>query len=101
MGDKTPIRRDENLLVKAKAIFGEDLVTDAFVCTWFVEGVCKPTEVTIRLNCEMHRSKELDSKRLSYDAQRIRLVFCNGKVVDFDNSEWASISNPDGESYEA
>jgi len=96
MSDKTPIRRDPNLLAKAKKVFGDDLVTDAFVCTFQYK------DESIRLDEGMHKSPELDLRNeLSYDTQTIRLVFCNGRTVDFDNSEWASMHNPFGESYEA
>lgn len=98
MSEKIPIRKDANLLVKAKAIFGDDLVTGAFVCTWEESDARK---VSARLNGERHHSPELDSRGLSYDSQHIRLIFCNGRTVDFENSEWASISTPNGDSYEA
>jgi hypothetical protein len=37
MNEHTIIRKDENLLRLAKEVFGDDLVTDAFITTWFCD----------------------------------------------------------------
>jgi hypothetical protein len=94
------IRRDANLLAKAKAVFGDDLVTDAFVCTCGLKGVSDPEE-SMRLSEDMHAPPDIDSREISYDGQHIRLIFCNGRAVDFMNSEQGIIGIPYGESYEA
>ena len=97
MGSKTAMRRDENLLKKARAVFGDDLISDAFVCIIDYGGTAE--EINRNLSAEMHKEDSLDERGLSYNASEIRLVFCNGNVVSFENSEWATMRNPTDESY--
>jgi len=99
MDEKTAIRRDENLLAKAKAVFGDDLVADAFVCVLHYGS--EESVLATRLRDAMHKSPDINDRGLVHDAERIRLVFCNGRTVEFENSEWASMRNPTSESYEA
>ena len=81
---------DHNLRLKAQAIFGEDLVTKAFVCTWASER-CSEGEINKRLGKEAHINSDLEGGCLEYDTQTIRLQFNTGRVVEFRNSEWASM----------
>lgn len=91
MNYKIAILKDLNLLIKAKQVFGADFVLDAYVCVLdFNTGL---EDITRELNHKLHTSCELNEGDILYDAQHIRLVFCNGKVVDFRNSEWASMGN--------
>lgn len=82
---------DSNLLIKAKAVFREDLVTKAFVCTWASDG-CSQPEIDSRLAGEAHVNADPEELGcLEYDAQTIRLQFNTGRLVEFRNSEWASM----------
>lgn len=98
--EKTAMRRDENLLKKAQAVFGEDLVVNAHVCTWGY-GYSPKKELRERLDEVMHKSAELTGRGISYDSETIRLTFSNGRTVEFTNSEWASMRIPGDEGYEA
>lgn len=98
--EKTAMRRDENLLKKAQAVFGEDLVVNAFVCTWAMD-FSSAEEVKARLDSAKHSSADLSDRGISYDSETIRLVFSNGRTVEFTNSEWASMSIPGDAGYEA
>ena len=68
------ITRDKTLLKNAIGLFG-DIVVDAFVE-------------------KFHRSKPDSPTRIRFGGETIRLVFNNGKVVEFESSEWASMSTP-------
>jgi hypothetical protein len=93
------MRSSELLLSAAKQLFGEDIVTHAWICAWFpkfedhsdVSGRIYSAETS----CSFDPSIPNDS--LSYDGQMIVFEFSNGKRVVFGNSEWAAISpfNPD------
>lgn len=96
----TAVRRDENLLKKAQAIFGAELVTNAFVTVtpYYRES---DAGIKARLNCKAHESAELDSDGgFSYDSEAIILEFSNGRRVEFQNSEWGGMC-PAGETFEA
>ena len=100
--NKIPIRRDENLLKMAQRVFGEDIVKDAYVCSWFIVGSTPPGTEVVRLNKEMYKPADFEEGAgISFDMKHIRLALCSGQVVDFKSSEWASMANPIDESYEA
>ena len=80
--------KSKSLLKQAKSIFGE-LVVEAYVSHYEYD-----------LKRLQNISKELgkfntESGYLRYDGETIVLKFTNGKLVQFHNSEWASISSID------
>lgn len=79
---------DKNLLAKAKAVFGDDLVTNAFVCIYEYSPTTQE-ETAARFAKELHSSGELEDGALNFDSQTIRIQFRTGRVVEFSNSEWA------------
>jgi hypothetical protein len=80
---------DKNLLLKAKDIFGHDLIVNAFVYINFYQWDLEHQETKI----SKHMQSEYDGKceQIDYDGNDIKLIFSNGKMVGFSNSEWASI----------
>lgn len=94
MTEKIAIRADAALLSKAKRIFGDDLITGAWVTTWDYD---KPGEIAERLTAAAFVDD--GENELRYDAQTIILEFSNGVRVEFENSEWASMSRFTEESY--
>jgi hypothetical protein len=98
--EKTAMRRDENLLKKAQVVFGEDLVVNAFVCTWS-KDYSTSEEVSSRLDFASKACEGGATTECPYDGATIRLVFSNGRTVEFTNSEWASMRLAEDDGYEA
>jgi len=98
MYDRTAIRRDTNLLKKAQAVFGYDLVIDAFICALPCQSERHARDLLAAMR---HTSAEVIDGGFTYDGEVIRLVFSNGRTVEFSNSEWAYIGNPSDTVYVA
>lgn len=98
MAGKTAIRADAILLRKCQVIFGEGLVRAAYVTTYDY-GTGPKKEVCRRLDQEAFLDDDREGL-ICYDAATIVLEFNNGVMVEFTNSEWASISRP-GKLYKA
>lgn len=87
-------RQNLFLLEKAQAIFGKELVVDAHICTWQV-GPTPEKVLEARLNEEEASFVSLQhtDTQIFYHGLTIRLTFCNGKIVEFSNSEWATMES--------
>ena len=85
-----------DLLAKAKNVFG-DLVVKAFLVGYdHPHYTAEQNEARrakeIKLLSDILAQDDRDNNHLSYDYMTIRMEFCNGHVVDFTNSEWASMT---------
>jgi hypothetical protein len=87
MMEKIAIRCDNNLTKAARKIFG-DIVDSAYITTWDIDST--EEDVSSRLNdCKYG---EQTNGKITYDARTIWIKFTNNNMVEFFNSEWASIS---------
>lgn len=86
MSIKTAIRYDTELTEVAKDIFG-DIVDKAYITTW--AEYSDKDEVISRLDSNRFIKNEDGS--ISYDAETIWIKFTNGRLIEFQNSEWAYI----------
>ena len=96
MNEKTAVRKDKKLTELAKEIFG-DIVNMAYITTYDFNG--DKDEITSRLDDE--KFSDSSGGNINYDAKTIWIKFTNGKIVEFHNSEWASISAVVDEYYDA
>lgn len=96
MNEKTAIRKDKKLTELAKEIFG-DIVVTAYVTTYVYD--CSNDDVMDRLDSEGFNNA-ID-EYIDYGAQKILIKFTNGNIVEFENSEWATIDIANDEYYEA
>jgi hypothetical protein len=78
--------KSKSLLKQARSIFGE-LVVEAYV-SHFDYDLKRLQKIDKELEKE-----NTESGYLCYDGETIVLEFANGKLVQFHNSEWASISS--------
>ena len=87
----TVIRRDTELLSQAQSVFGPDLVMDAFVCAWadVNQRIRKESDVSAELSRQAYGSGTRGT--LDFGGNTIRLLFANGRVVEFTASEWADV----------
>lgn len=84
------LRYNEYLTESAKSIFG-DIVEKAFISTYNYSNYDNDIKgIEARLNKEMD-SIECDDKAIKYDESAIYIKFTTGKLVEFNNSEWAHI----------
>jgi hypothetical protein len=88
--ETTVLRRDTNLLTMAKAIFGEALVTDAYVATWSYG--CIKEEAMDRLSRISYKGV---CEEINQDGRIIAITFCSGNTVEFSNSEWGAMAKID------
>lgn len=94
--EKKAIRYSKELTEVLINIFG-DIVEKAYITTWDINS--KQNDVVMRLENTSIGVDDLNT--LAYDEQTLWIKFTNGKVVEFSNSEWASIGNANIEnSYE-
>ena len=84
-------KRDLNLEVMAKNIFGHDIVKSAYVLTWKF-GACTAAEKDKRL---LQKSFKKVSEEIDEIGMDVVICFTNGNSVRFAISEWGSISNVD------
>lgn len=96
MNEKIAIRKDKKLTELAKKIFG-DIVVMAYVTTYVYS--CDNADIISRLNAESFDNDK--SSYIDYGAQKILIKFTNGKIVEFENSEWATIDTANDEYYES
>ena len=96
MNEKTAIRKDEKLTKLAKKIFG-DIVSVAYITTYDFNG----DKDAIKSRLDIERFSDCSGGYINYDAKTIWIKFTNSKIVEFHNSEWASISAVVDEYYEA
>lgn len=89
MNEKLIIKRSDELLNRAKMVFGENLVVDAYITTWRFDS-CKKNEIEKRLDDCERRIKSCDNY-ISYDTEKIIVKFINGRMIKFWNSEWAGM----------
>jgi len=75
--------KNRKLLAIAKTIFG-DCVKSAYVANWEKESLQRRSKNLIEEN-------KNNVGTLSYDSVDIVLQFSNGNLVEFRNSEWASM----------
>ena len=88
------VRRSPRLLGDARSVFG-DIVSAAWLTTHKYEDTYTQAIGDLdRAEAAIHIDK---SGSLNYDAETIWLLFSNGQLVEFNNSEWASIHAVSGE----
>jgi hypothetical protein len=95
--ERMAIRKDEALLSMCQRIFGEGIVSMAYITTWDY-GNSTEDEIKGRLHADTHTDD--GSLQISCDAETIIIELVNGRRVVFSNSEWATICAPDVETYE-
>ncbi len=94
---KYVVKPNSAILERAKKIFGDDLVTDAFLGApqySFMDDNYARNEITMR-EAQFHLN-EIDSQ-LDVDAVEIFIKLSNGRMLHFFSSEWATISLIDEE----
>lgn len=80
------VRQCPRLLEIVKTIFGDELVTKA----WVGHSPCIDTDTYIKDSLDAtERDIKISKLTLRYDASRIVVLFNNGNIVTFVNSEWA------------
>lgn len=94
MIEKMAIRYDPILTKMAVNIFG-DIVEKAYITTWDISS--DRNDVISRLN----NNSFFESKDpvIDYSGEVIWIRFTNGKIVEFQNSEWAYISPIDSTNF--
>jgi hypothetical protein len=90
---KTPVNipttylfRNGKLLAQVQRIFGEHVITDAWIADFSKEAVQRVSE----------RFEDDATASLDFSNMEIILEFINGRRVSFSNSEWGHIDLPEG-----
>ena len=90
---QTIIKKDSILLSKAQCIFGKDMVKEAYITTYFFpdnELDSKEKMLKRLKNCRVDFGGLY--QRIDYGTETIILIFTNGNIIEFSNSDWANIS---------
>lgn len=84
------IRRESKKLLKAaKKVFGDEIVVNAFIKSEYYN---KMTLITKKQTLSRdEKSIKVEGDSFSYDFITFQLELSNGKLIEFTNSEWASI----------
>jgi hypothetical protein len=90
---KTPVNipttyliRNGKLLAQVQRIFGEHVITDAWIADSSKESVQRAND----------RFEDDATASLDFSNMEIILEFINGRRVSFSNSEWGHINLPEG-----
>lgn len=89
------LKESESLTTKAKIIFGKELVEKAFFSEYsnnntYEEQMRKSFEAADKIE-----RKEIENElydEISFEDRTITVMFTNGRCVDFQSSEWGSLS---------
>jgi len=85
------IKKDRKLAEAARAIFG-NIVKSAFVSTYDSRDTDSNSEIEAEFQ-QASKSIEYGVKKyIAYGGLTIYILFSNGNMVKFSNSEWATIS---------
>ncbi|HUU87247.1 MAG TPA: hypothetical protein VMX17_05795 [Candidatus Glassbacteria bacterium] len=85
------VRENAGLLRKVKTIFGEDIVRNA----WFINYTASRPDLAEKYldEMEVEEAKNPDESLIHIDAIEVVIEFSNGNKVQFETSEWGSISS--------
>lgn len=89
---KYVLKRNEALLERAKKIFGENMVADAFIgaatYSWMAED-----HVTEKIEAAIKKYHLDDIQtQLNLDDSDVFIKMMNGNLLHFSNSEWGAIT---------
>lgn len=89
---KYALKRNEALLERAKKIFGENIVADAFIgvatYSWMAEDyVVEEVEAAVK----KYHLDDIQTQ-LNLDDSNVFIKMMNGNMLHFSNSEWGAIT---------
>ena len=98
-------RKSAKLLEKAKEVFGEDLVTEAYLCSYDLTQYGGEEDFMENYKCSIDALARVESdfnfetrETIDVDGETILIKFINGRTILFQTSEWGVIqlSTDDG-----